>query len=73
MERNGQNPFQMVRLEGVTKRYNGSTALASLSLEIEEGERLAVLGPSGSGKTTLLHLIAGIEQPNEGRVVLAGR
>ncbi len=72
MTRNGQRPYPIVRLEGVSKRYNGSAALSSLDLEIREGERVAVLGPSGSGKTTLLHLVAGMEQPNDGRVLLAG-
>lgn len=73
MTRNGQRPFPIVRLEGVSKRYNGDAALSSLHLEVQEGERVAVLGPSGSGKTTLLHLIAGMQQPSDGRVLLAGQ
>ena len=73
MTRNGRSPTAIVRLEDVSKRYNGDAALSSLSLEVREGERVAVLGPSGSGKTTLLHLIAGMEQPSEGRVLLAGQ
>ena len=63
----------MVRLNDVSKRYNGDYALSDICLNIEEGERVAVLGPSGSGKTTLLHLIAGMEAPNEGHVLLAGQ
>ena len=73
MTRNGRSPTAIVRLEDVSKRYNGDAALSSLSLEVREGERVAVLGPSGSGKTTLLHLIAGMEQPSQGRVLLAGQ
>ena len=73
MTRNGRSPTAIVRLEDVSKRYNGDAALSSLSLEVREGERVAVLGPSGSGKTTLLHLIAGMQQPSEGRVLLAGQ
>ncbi len=73
MTTNGLSPSPIVRLEDVSKRYNGVAAVAALSLEIQEGERVAVLGPSGSGKTTLLHLIAGIEQPSEGRIRLAGQ
>ena len=44
-----------------------------LTLEIARGEFFTMLGPSGSGKTTTLRLIAGFEQPDAGRVLLAGR
>jgi len=46
--------------------------LHGLSLEIEEGEFLALMGPSGSGKTTLLNLVAGIDRPDQGDIVVAG-
>ena len=69
---NGRKPSPIVSLDRVGKKYGDTVALAPLSLEIEEGERVAVLGPSGSGKTTLLHLIGGIVQPDEGEVVLGG-
>ena len=62
-----------LRLEGLTKRYGEVEALAPLDLEVAEGELLAVVGPSGCGKTTLLRLIAGLEEPSAGRVVLGGR
>ena len=48
--------------EHVTKEFDGSRALASLSLSVERGEILGVLGPSGSGKSTLLRVTAGLEQ-----------
>jgi ABC-type sugar transport system ATPase subunit len=59
-----------LRLEGLAKRYADIEALAPLDLEVAAGELLVVVGPSGCGKTTLLRLIAGLEAPSEGRVVL---
>ncbi len=61
-----------VRLSGVRRTYGDVVAIASLDLEISEGEFFTLLGPSGSGKTTTLRVIAGFEQPDEGRVELAG-
>jgi ABC-type sugar transport system ATPase subunit len=54
----------------MAKRYGEVEALAPLDLEVSEGELLAVVGPSGCGKTTLLRLIAGLEEPSAGRVLL---
>jgi putative spermidine/putrescine transport system ATP-binding protein len=61
-----------VRLEGVTKRFGEVEALVDVDLEIDDGEFFAMLGPSGSGKTTCLRLIAGFEEPTEGRILLHG-
>jgi putative spermidine/putrescine transport system ATP-binding protein len=59
-----------IRLEGCRKTFsNGTVALHSLDLEIHPGETLAILGPSGCGKTTTLRLIAGLEHPDQGRVM----
>jgi putative ABC transport system ATP-binding protein len=64
-----------IRLDNVTKEYlRGSERVAVLhgvSLEIAEGDFVALIGPSGSGKTTLLNLIAGLDQPTSGRVMVA--
>jgi sulfate transport system ATP-binding protein len=54
----------------VSKRFNGFTALNEVSLAIPEGSLTALLGPSGSGKSTLLRVIAGLEQPDTGQVLL---
>jgi spermidine/putrescine ABC transporter ATP-binding subunit len=62
-----------LRLESVTHRYGGVTALEEVSLGIEDGELVTLLGPSGCGKTTLLRIIAGFIRPTSGRVVVGGR
>ena len=61
-----------VRLERVTKRYADVEAVRSLTLDVERGEFFTFLGPSGCGKTTTLRMVAGFEEPSEGRVVLDG-
>src|SRR5712664_1694190 len=61
-----------VRLENLTRRYAGVSALNGLSLTLAPGELVALLGPSGCGKTTALRLVAGLEEANSGRVVFGG-
>src|SRR3954454_9844195 len=63
----------LLRIDGVTKRFGGFTAVDKLSLDIRSGEFFALLGPSGCGKTTLLRMLAGFETPDEGRILLNGK
>ncbi|TDR82988.1 putative 2-aminoethylphosphonate ABC transporter ATP-binding protein [Paludibacterium purpuratum] len=60
-------------VEQLTRRFGAFTALDAVSLSIGKGEFVCLLGPSGCGKTTLLRLIAGLDQPDGGRIALAGR
>lgn len=53
---------------GLTKQYGDQTAVEGISLEVSQGESVAIMGPSGSGKTTLMHLLSGILSPDEGEV-----
>jgi putative spermidine/putrescine transport system ATP-binding protein len=62
-----------IRLVGLTKSYGDVVAVERVDCEIARGEFFTLLGPSGSGKTTTLRLIAGFEEPDAGRVELAGR
>jgi spermidine/putrescine transport system ATP-binding protein len=59
-----------IRFEGVTKRFGNTVAVSGLDLEIQPGEFFSLLGPSGCGKTTTLRMVAGFEQPSEGRIFL---
>jgi putrescine transport system ATP-binding protein len=63
----------LVRFDGVSKRFGGATAVEQVSLDIFPGEFFALLGPSGCGKTTLLCLLAGLETPDAGRILLDGQ
>ena len=63
----------LVRFESVSKRFGNVVAVDQLSLDIYEREFFALLGPSGCGKTTLLRMLAGFEQPSEGRILLDGK
>jgi multiple sugar transport system ATP-binding protein len=63
-----------VRLEGVTKTYpNGHVAAKGLDLEIRDGEFMVLVGPSGCGKSTALRMIAGLETPTGGRILIGDR
>jgi sulfate transport system ATP-binding protein len=61
-----------IEVRNVTKRFGSFLALDDVSLEIPQGSLTAILGPSGSGKSTLLRIVAGLERPDAGEVLLAG-
>ena len=67
----------LIEISHVEKVYRRDAleipVLDDVNLKVPEGEFLALMGPSGSGKTTLLNLIAGIDQPTRGRVIVGGR
>ena len=62
-----------VEFRNVVKRYGQATAVAGVSFTVDEGTLVTLLGPSGCGKTTTLRMIAGLELPSEGRILIAGR
>ena len=62
----------MLELDGVSKRFDGATALERTDLALEPGRTTVLIGPSGCGKTTLLRLMAGLIRPDAGRVVFEG-
>jgi len=63
----------MIRLEGVTKGFGATRALDGVTLHVAAGQFVGLLGPSGSGKTTLLRVVAGLERPDAGRLLIDGR
>ena len=61
-----------ISINSLSKAYNGFKALKNVSLEIKQGEILAMLGPNGAGKTTLISVICGIVKPTSGTVIIDG-
>ena len=66
-------PRTIIEFRNITKRFGPVTAVDDVSLSIAEGEFFALLGPSGCGKTTLLRMLAGLETPTSGQVLIDGQ
>jgi branched-chain amino acid transport system ATP-binding protein len=67
------HPAALLRVDGVTKRFGGFTALDSVSVDIPKGQRFGLIGPNGSGKTTLINCISGSLRPEAGMIEFLGR
>jgi len=67
------SPQKATSVIGVSKRFGKTSVLENITFDVAEGEALVLLGASGSGKTTILRIIAGLDQPYTGKVVLHGR
>jgi ABC-type sugar transport system ATPase subunit len=63
----------MIELKGIRKMYGNVAAVDQVSLVIPDNARVAITGPSGSGKTTLLRIIAGLDLPDEGTLLINGK
>ncbi len=66
-------PDAILALDNVSKRFGPAVTADNLSLAIDKGEFFTFLGPSGSGKSTILRMIAGLERPDAGRILIGGR
>lgn len=63
----------MLRVEGLSKRFGGFTAVDNVDFELEKGEILGLIGPNGSGKSTIFNMLSGTLKPNEGSIRLDGK
>src|SRR5438876_11435441 len=61
-----------LRLQGIVKRYDATTVIHGIDLEVKNGEFVVFVGPSGCGKSTLLRMIAGLESASDGDIVIDG-
>ncbi|MFC7063656.1 ABC transporter ATP-binding protein [Halobacillus seohaensis] len=62
-----------IEVNQLTKKFRTETVLNQLSFKMNEGEKLSIVGPSGSGKSTLLRILAGLENPSHGSIILGGK
>ncbi|MEU9342982.1 ectoine/hydroxyectoine ABC transporter ATP-binding protein EhuA [Streptomyces sp. NPDC048278] len=69
----GTTPDELIRIEGVTKRFGDNTVLDGLDLAVQPGRHVTLIGPSGSGKTTILRLLMTLTKPDEGTITVDGQ
>src|SRR5215204_3709311 len=62
-----------IELRGISKKFGEVAAVSNVNFTVNEGELMALLGPSGGGKTTVLRMIAGLEMPTEGDILIRGK
>jgi putrescine transport system ATP-binding protein len=72
MDRPTEGAPPVIRIEGVAKSFGAVVAVDGVTLDIARGEFFCLLGGSGSGKTTLLRMIAGLDRPSDGRILIDG-
>jgi ABC-type Fe3+/spermidine/putrescine transport system ATPase subunit len=65
--------MSILAVRGVARRFGDTLALQSTDLRVDENDFIAILGPSGCGKSTLLRIVAGLDQPSVGEVLLDGQ
>src|ERR687894_146731 len=73
MNKSAEKSATAVTVRNISKKFGAATVLEDISFDVTEGETIVLLGASGSGKTTILRIIAGLEKPDSGSVVLHGK
>ncbi|HMM07703.1 MAG TPA: ABC transporter ATP-binding protein [Paracoccus solventivorans] len=63
----------LLQVDAITMRFGGIVAIDNLSLDVKQGQILALMGPNGAGKTTTFHVIAGVHKPTSGRILFQGQ
>lgn len=67
-----QNKMSYLELKNISKSYQGVPTISNINIQIEKGEFVSLVGPSGVGKTTLFNILSGLDQPDQGQVLLQG-